>query len=123
MWSGLSPPPTARIHAPTELSPRFLLKLRLFAVACCRSVGDRLPDARSRKALDTPEIFAAGMVCESEEILDPSWLTSTVLPQCIYAELKEQATLKKREAELLKSTERPKLCIHWELTREHNHGV
>lgn len=41
-------------------------KLRLFAAACCRSVWHLLPDARSRRAVETAERCAAGQADAAE---------------------------------------------------------
>src|SRR4051812_14300946 len=44
-------------------------KLRLFACACCRRLWDSLRDERSRRAVETVERYASGLVSD-EELLE-----------------------------------------------------
>src|SRR4051794_26690671 len=41
-------------------------KLRLFAVACCWAVADRLPDEPYLRAVETAEMFAEGRMSRQE---------------------------------------------------------
>ncbi|HEX4606917.1 MAG TPA: hypothetical protein VH092_01805 [Urbifossiella sp.] len=50
-------------------------KLRLLAAACCREVWDRIPDERSRRAVEVAEAYADGLAdeAEAEAAAGPAW--------------------------------------------------
>ena len=63
---------------PGRISAR---KLRLFGVACCRSVWDCLEDERSRQAVDVAEGVAEGQRSESERYT--AWLAARAVARRI----------------------------------------
>lgn len=66
------PVPSLLEHVAAQATPR---QLRLFAVACCRLVWDRLPNEASRAAVEVAERFADGLagVADLDAVRRPAY--------------------------------------------------
>jgi hypothetical protein len=68
-------PAALLLGKPVKVSER---KLRLFAVACCRRIGARIPDPLSRTALSLAERYADGQATEAERAATARRLRETI---------------------------------------------
>jgi hypothetical protein len=66
-------------------------KLRLFAVACCRSVWDDLPDGEGHNAVEVGEMFADGLT--TSDARNDAWVKLQVAKESAVAEMEFERAL------------------------------